>query len=79
MCSQIFGNLSAALILGEMSQVSYFAIMSVIAFAASISFGFLRNPIKQLENLENKNTIKKLNLDIGTYGGTFNSEEIQVQ
>lgn len=44
--SQIFGNLIAALILGEMDQVSYFVIMSVIAFAASASFAFLRDPKK---------------------------------
>jgi MFS family permease len=47
MQSQIFGNLIAALILGEMDQVSYFVIMSVIAFAASASFAFLRKPYKK--------------------------------
>jgi hypothetical protein len=42
MQSQIFGNLLAALILGEMDQVSYFAIMAAVAFLASASFAFLR-------------------------------------
>jgi MFS family permease len=44
MTSQILGNLLAALILGRMSQVSYFAIMAVVAFAASASFAFLKDP-----------------------------------
>ncbi len=44
MQSQIFGNLSAALILGEMDQVSYFGIMAAVAFLASFSFAFLKNP-----------------------------------
>ncbi len=47
MQSQVFGNLIAALILGEMDQISFFTIMSIIAFAASISFAFLRKPNKE--------------------------------
>jgi hypothetical protein len=46
MQSQIFGNLIAALILGEMDQVSYFGIMAFVAFVASFSFGFLKKPLK---------------------------------
>ncbi|CDW79582.1 major facilitator superfamily protein [Stylonychia lemnae] len=52
MQSQVFGNLIAALVLGEMDQVSYFIIMSVIAFIASISFAFLRQPKKVATNEE---------------------------
>ena len=46
--SQVVGNLIAAVILGNFNQVSYFSIMTVTAFLASASFGFLRKPRRKV-------------------------------
>eukprot|EP00347_Sterkiella_histriomuscorum_P015929 403355148 len=42
--SQVVGNLVAALVLGNTDQVTYFIVMSVIAFASSALFITLRKP-----------------------------------
>jgi MFS family permease len=46
MASQILGNLIAGLILGHLSQSTYYIIMSVVAFVGTCIFLFLRQPIK---------------------------------
>lgn len=46
MQSQVIGNLVAALLLGSVDQISYFTVMSIFAFTASISFAFLPKPKK---------------------------------
>ena len=64
MQSQVFGNLIAALILGKMDQISYFTVMSVIAFAASISFAFLRKPVKQVSKKDFRLELSQTDSDI---------------
>lgn len=46
MMSQVFGNLIAALVLGNGSQSTYYITMSVISFCGSMTFLLLRKPIK---------------------------------
>jgi len=45
MFSQIVGNLFAAYILGNMSQVTYFIVMGSLCLVANLSFLLLRRPI----------------------------------
>jgi phosphatidylglycerophosphatase A len=44
MTSQIFGNLTAAFVLGEISQPAYFQIMAAISAFATFCFLFIRKP-----------------------------------
>jgi MFS family permease len=59
MLSQIFGNLAAAFIIGQLSQVTYFYIMTGVSLASSVVFATLRKPLKHCtfeitdQNLEN--------------------------
>lgn len=64
MQSQVFGNLIAALLLGKMDQVSYFTVMSLIAFTASLSFAFLRKPSKPSISKDFKLELSQTDSDI---------------
>lgn len=44
MASQVIGNLISAFVLGDLSQTYFFAIMSTIAFIATILFFFIKKP-----------------------------------
>lgn len=44
MLSQIFGNLAASYIIGSLSSVSFFYIMSSVSLFSSVIFAFLRKP-----------------------------------
>lgn len=46
MSSQVFGNLIAALVLGNMNEANYFYIMTVIAISSLCIFGTMRKPNK---------------------------------
>ena len=46
MASQVFGNLIAALILGPLSQSTYYIVMTIVAFSGASIFLFLRKPLK---------------------------------
>jgi len=45
-CSQIVGNLVAALVLGNTDEITYFIVMTVIAAVSSFFFITLRKPVK---------------------------------
>lgn len=57
MSSQILGNLTAALILGNLPQSTYYIIMSVAAFCGCMIFLLLRKPIKLESNEEGKDNL----------------------
>jgi hypothetical protein len=42
--SQFFGNIIAALVLGNLKETYYFCIMGVVAFSSVFIFATLRNP-----------------------------------
>jgi MFS family permease len=50
MLSQIFGNLAAAFIIGGLSQVTYFYIMTVVCLSSSVIFILLRVPKTQSDD-----------------------------
>ena len=47
MGSQVFGNLIAAYVLGELDQKYFVLVMAVIGISASILFFFLKPPVVQ--------------------------------
>ena len=52
MASQIFGNLLAAYVLGNLSEEIFFVLMSIISLSASISFFFLKDPYSSIPTLK---------------------------
>lgn len=53
MASQVLGNLIAALILGPLSQGTYYVVMSIAAFSGTAVFLALRKPVKGVEDIKN--------------------------
>jgi MFS family permease len=51
MCSQVLGNLIAALILGNLAQSTYYIVMTIVAFTGTGVFLLLKKPIKSVEDL----------------------------
>ena len=60
MASQVLGNLIAALILGPLSQSTYYIVMTIAAFSGTSIFLFLRKPLKSSNeiNLSGNSEIK---------------------
>ena len=66
------GNLIAALILGKMSQSTYYVVMSVAALTGSLVFLFLKKPIKGMDALA------KLESNVSSQNNLITEEERQL-
>lgn len=51
MASQVLGNLIAALILGPLSQSTYYIVMTIAAFSGTSVFLFLKKPLKSTNEI----------------------------
>ena len=56
MWQQIVGNLLGAFVLGSFSKVVFFIIMSILSFVGSMTFLFLRTPIKPYSLVHDPNS-----------------------
>ncbi len=63
MASQVLGNLIAALILGPLSQSTYYIVMTIAAFSGTTIFLFLRKPLKPASDIINLSGNSEVKLD----------------